>query len=324
MDYGKLGRTDLSVSRIGMGCVTFGREIDEAASFAVADRAFERGVTLFDTADCYAVGASETVLGRWIADRGVRNRIMLATKVGGPMSTDPKDRGCSRRHIMQSLEGSLSRLGVDHIDLYYVHCWDADVPPLETLEALSYAVTQGKVRAIGCSNYAAWQLCRMLWLAEAHGLERFAVVQPAYSLVKREVEQEMIPLCRDQEIGIVSYSPLAAGFLTGKYRKGQTVPAGTRFAVRPLHQNKYFHDSCFRILEALSAKARAMSVSIIHLALAWALTQPAVASTLIGARNPAQVDQAFDAMELDMSDALREELSAMADDPLLMDTGGSS
>jgi len=305
-----------------MGCVTFGREIDEAASFAVADRAFERGVTLFDTADCYAGGASETVLGRWVSDRGVRDKVVLATKVGGPMTPDPKDRGCSRPHIMRSLEGSLRRLRVDCIDLYYVHCWDPEVPPLETLETLSEAVAHGKVRAIGCSNYAAWQLCRMLWLADVNGLERMAVIQPPYSLVKREIEQEMIPLCRDQGIGIVSYSPLGAGFLTGKYRRGEPALAGTRFAVRPLHQNKYFYESCFRVLEALRAKSEAIGASMIQLALAWVLAQPAVTSMLIGARTPAHVDQAFDAMALGMDDALREELSAMGADRLLLDAGG--
>lgn len=311
MEYRKLGDSHLTVSRIGMGCVTFAREIDEAASFAMADRALERGITLFDTADCYAEGASETVLGRWIRSRGVRDNIVLMTKVGGPMSSDPADRGCSGRRIVKNLEDSLRRLEVDHVDAYLVHCWDPDVPPVETLGALDGAARQGKVRAIGCSHYAAWQLCRMLWLADVNDLKRMQIVQPGCSLVDREIEKEMIPLCEDQDVGIVTYSPLAAGLLTGKYRRGGPVPAGSRFNVRPIHQDVYFHDAAFRIVEALREKAGRMGVPMVHLALALALTQPAVASVLVGGRSTAHVDQAFEALALNMDDSLRAELSAL-------------
>ena len=298
MQYGQLGNSDLKVSRIGMGCVTFGREINEATSFAVADQAYEQGITFFDTADCYAEGASENVLGKWMRDRGVRDNIVLATKVGGPMGDDPEKKGCSPKHIARSVDESLQRLGVDHIDLYMVHCWDPGVPPLETLQALSKAVDQGKVRYLGCSNYAAWQLCRMLWLAEVNKLPKMQAVQPPYSLVQREIENEMLPLCADQDVGVIAYSPLGAGFLTGKYRKGQPIPAGTRFDVRPGHQPKYLHKAGFRVVDSLSATSEQMQIPMIHLALAWALSRPTVACTLIGARNIDQVDQAFKAWTL--------------------------
>ena len=308
----ELGNTGIAVSRTGMGCVTFGREIDEATSFQVADRAFERGITLFDTADCYSEGASERILGKWIKDRGVRDDVVVMTKVGGPMSDDPADRGCSARHIEKSLEESLRRLQLDCVDCYLVHCWDPDVHPLETLKALDKGVRQGKVRTIGCSHYAAWQLCRMLWLADVndHDLTPMKFVQPGYSLVAREIENEMIPLCADRNIGIISYSPLAAGFLTGKYRKGGETPIGSRFQVRPSHQDVYFSDLSFRVLEVLRKKADEMNAPMMHLALAWVAAQPAITSMLIGARNVEQVDQAFDALELSLDEGFRNELDA--------------
>ena len=298
MEYRELGNSGLTVSRIGMGCVTFGREIDEATSFAVADRALERGITLFDTADCYAEGMSESVLGKWIKSRDVRKQIVLATKVGAPMSSDPTDRGCSRQHIHRSIEGSLRRLGVECIDLYQVHCWDAATTPQETAEALNEVVRQGKARAIGCSNYAAWQLCRMLWLADLHGLAQMQSVQPPYNLVQRGIEKELIPLCADQNIGIISYSPLGAGFLTGKYSKEKSIPKGTRFDVIPAHQALYFSDSSFRIVEALRIKSAQIQVPMVHLAQAWVLSRPAITSMLIGARTTDQVDQVFAALDL--------------------------
>ena len=313
MDYREVGRSGIQVSRLGLGCVTFGREIDEATSFALADRAFEQGVTLFDTADCYADGASETVLGKWIADRGVRDRVVICTKVGGPFFSDPTNRGCSRARILRNLDDSLRRLQVDCIDLYLTHIWDTNTSPQETLEAMSLAIQQGKVRAIGCSNYAGWQVARMLWLSELHQLARMEIVQSSLSLAlgRAAMTTELRPLCADQGVGIMSYSPLGAGFLTGKYGRGDVIPAGTRFDVIPGHQPLYFNETNYRIVEGLQRLAAANGISLPTLAIAWVLAQPAITTTLIGGRTPAHVDQAIAALQFAMSAELLAELDGL-------------
>src|SRR5262245_46415425 len=214
--YRQLGKSALQVSSIGLGCVTFGREIDQATAFTVMDRALERGVTLFDTAEAYAGGRSEEVVGRWLAERGHRDRLVLATKVAGTLN---------RARVLTSAEASLRRLQTDRIDLFQVHHWDKTTPLEETLEALDLLLVQGKARAIGCSNYAAWQLCKALWRQEVHGWGRFESVQPNYNLVVREIETELLPLCADQQVSVLSYSPLGTGFLTGKYSQGGSIPA---------------------------------------------------------------------------------------------------
>ena len=291
MKYRTLGKSDLTVSSIGLGCVTFGREIDQQTSFQVLDHALERGITLFDTAEAYANGASETVLGNWMAERGVRDRIVLATKVLGTLT---------RERVISSAEESLRRLQTDRIDLFQLHSWDNDTPLEETLAALTTLVEQGKVRAIGCSNWSAWQLCKALLLIQQQGLAPLASTQPPYNLVQREIEADLLPLCADQQIGTITYSPLAAGFLTGKYRRGQEVPNGTRFDVMPGHQPIYFTDHGYATLEQLDRAAEQSGRSMIQLALSWVLRQAGITSVLIGARNTAQVDQAFDAAEVDI------------------------
>lgn len=313
MQYRQLGRSAVTVSQLGLGCVTFGREIDAAASFGVADLALERGITLFDTADVYGGGASETVLGQWMKDRGVRDKVVLCTKVGGPSSDDPADRGCAGARIKRNLEASLRRLQTDYVDLYLTHCWDPNVPALETMEAMSQVVREGKARAIGCSNYAGWQLCRMLWLADKNGLQRMEVIQPPLSLVlgRQEKERELGPLCADQEVGIMSYSPLGAGFLTGKYGRGDVIPQGARFDVIPGHQPLYFSETNYDIVEGLQRIAQREGVTVPTLAIAWVLHQSGVTTTLIGARTLAHVEQGITAVDYDMSDAILAELTAL-------------
>ena len=302
MIYRQLGKTDLQVSSIGLGCVTFGREIDEATSFAILDRAVERGINLFDTAEAYGAGSSENVLGKWIAARGNGDKIIVATKVNGTLTQE---------RVLSSAEASLRRLQTDHVDLFQLHRWDPETPLEEMLEALDTVVQQGKARYIGCSNYAAWQLCKSLWIQDTKGWARMESVQPIYNLVNREIEQELFPLCADQQVGVVSYSPLGAGFLTGKYREEGPIPKGTRFDVIPGHADIYFHKEKFRVMEALRDKAEAMGTSMIQLALAWALSQPAITTVLVGARTTGHVDQAFEAEAMGMSPELREELSNM-------------
>jgi len=289
MEYRRLGRSDLRVSSIGLGGATFGREIDQAGAFAVLDRALERGITLFDTAEAYSAGRSEEILGRWIASRKARKQIVLATKVAARLG---------RERVIAAAEASLRRLQVETIDLFLLHSWDADTPLEETLDALDTLVDAGKVRSIGCSNFAAWQLCKALWREEARGWARMEVIQPIYNLAMRAIERELLPLCADQQVGVITYSPLGAGFLTGKYRQGGPMPSGTRFEIVPGHQDIYFNDSAFATMEQLRAKSAALGLPMAQVGLAWVLRQPGISATLIGARCPAQVDQAFLADEL--------------------------
>lgn len=295
MEYHTLGTTDLKVSSIGMGCVTFGREIDRELAFSVMNRADERGITLFDTAEAYAAGASETVLGTWIAERGLRDRIVLATKVSGTLT---------KERVISSAEESLRRLGTDRIDLFQLHVWDDKTPLDETLEALGTLVDQGKVRYVGCSNWMAWQLAKALLMVHQSGAVPMQSVQPPYNLVQREIESDLLPLCADQQVGVLSYSPLGAGFLTGKYGRGQQVPEGTRFDVIPGHQPIYFTEHGYSVLDRLQKVAEQSGKSAIQLALAWVLSRPSVTSVLVGARSTAQVDQAFTAEEAELDEVL--------------------
>jgi len=273
-----------------MGCVTFGREIDRDISFEIMDHALERGINLFDTAAAYGGGASERVLGEWMADRGTRDQVVLASKVNGRLVRD---------HVTSSAEESLQRLRTDRIDLFQLHNWDGETPLEETLAALSSLVEQGKVRAIGCSNWTADQLNEALAVSEKENFARMESVQPPYNLVQREIESSLLPLCRDEKIATICYSPLAAGFLTGKYQRDQEIPKGTRFEVIPGHQAIYFTEHGFAVLDRLETAARESGLSMVQLALAWVLRRPDVTSVLIGARHAEHLDQALRAAETD-------------------------
>jgi len=301
VEYRPLGQTGLEVSSIGLGCVTFGREIDKATSFEVLDHALERGINLLDTAEAYAAGESERVVGEWMADRGVRDRVVLATKVSGTLT---------RERVITSAEESLQRLGVDVIDLFQLHVFDDSTPVDETLAALDTLVEQGKVKHIGCSNWGAWQMAHALVRSASEGGPRMESVQPPYNLVQREIEADLLPLCRDQQVGVLSYSPLGAGFLTGKYRVGQDIPSGTRFDVMPGHQPIYFHETGWAALGRLDAAAAETGRSLVDLALSWAIAQDGVTSVLIGCRKLSHVDQAFEAEATGLSPELAAQLSA--------------
>ncbi len=297
MEYRQLGRSELQVSAIGLGGATFGREINEPTAFAVLDRAFERGITLFDTAEAYSSGRSEEILGRWINSRGVRDKIVLATKVAMPL-----DRG----RVLASAKTSLRRLKVETIDLFQLHSFDPKTPLEETLGALDTLVQEGTIRYPGCSNFAAWQTTKALWRAETHSWARLESVQPVYNLSIRDVERELLPLCADQQLGVITYSPLGAGFLTGKYQQGGPVPSGTRFDIVPGHQDIYFNDCSFLAMERLRAKADELGLPMARLGVAWVLSRPGTSSTLVGARHVTQVDQAFEALELAQSAEFQE------------------
>jgi 1-deoxyxylulose-5-phosphate synthase len=283
IQYRKLGDSDLTVSSIGMGCVTFGREIDQQTSLSIMDHAFENGITLFDTAEAYGDGASESAVGAWLTRGHHRDQVVLATKVNGTLT---------RARVMSCAEASLERLQTDRIDLMQTHVWDEDTPLEETYEALTTLVQQGKVRHVGCSNYSASQLATALTLSDSTGLSKIVSVQPPYNLVQRDIESDLLPLCESENIGVISYSPLAAGFLTGKYRRGQSIPTGTRFDVIPGHQDIYFTQHGYQVLEQLDKEVAATGMSHVQLALSWVRSQPSVTSVLIGARNTTQIDQA--------------------------------
>ncbi len=288
MRYQRLGRTGLWVSELCMGCMTFGGEADEVTSIAMVERCLEAGINFFDTANVYTRGRSEEILGK--ALKAHRDNVVIATKVRAPVGEGPNNEGLSRYHILREAERSLRRLQTDHIDLYQVHSWDETTPLEETLSALNDLVRQGKVRYIGCSNFSAWQLCKALWISDKQGWSRFDSIQPRYNLIDRVVEMEILPLCRAEGVGVMVYSPLAGGILTGKYRPGEPPPPGTRAA-----ENQWFLERrakphnierAQRIVEVLKQFDR----PLVQTAIAWTLSHPAVTSAIIGARNMEQLN----------------------------------
>jgi len=297
LEYSELGKSGLVVSRIGLGCVTFGREIDEAASLAVLDYAFGKGLTLLDTAAAYGEDrASERVLGTWLRARGVRDDVVLCTKISPPLSRD---------RIMCSVDESLRQLQTDRIDLLQIHAWDSNAVPEEWLGALDDVVRAGKVRALGCSNVTAEQL-RSALAVQAGLSARMEAVQPIYNLVYRELEEDLLPSCVEEGIGVMTYSPLGAGFLTGKYRQEAPIPAGSRFAVKPGHQRIYFSEHGWQILEELRAESARTGISMIQLALRWVFARNSVTSVLVGCRTIAHVDQALTAHAASRSSSARQ------------------
>jgi 1-deoxyxylulose-5-phosphate synthase len=300
MDYRRLGDSALTVSSVGLGCVTFGREISSEAAFAIMDHAVAQGMTLFDTAEAYAAGASEQIVGQWLTARQCRDRILLTTKIAGALT---------RGRILNSADSSLARLQTDRLDLFLLHRWDPDTPLEETLEALESLVAAGKTRAVGCCNYTAAQVEQALALQERHEWHRFTAVQSNYNLAVRDIESDLLPLCAPERVGVMTYSPLGAGFLTGKYRAGGPVPKGTRFDIIPGHQTIYFSEARFRVMEGLRAQAEALGVSMVHLALAWVFGQPGIDSVLVGARITAHLDNALAARNFSLPPAVRQALN---------------
>jgi aryl-alcohol dehydrogenase-like predicted oxidoreductase len=312
MKMRRMGRTGLLVSEICLGTMTFGAQCDEKNSFAIMDNAERWGVNFFDTADMYPLpptietaGKTEEIVGRWM--KGKRNHFVLATKCRFPIGPGPNDVGLSRRHIMEAIDASLRRLQCDYIDLYQVHAPDALTPIDETLRALDDLVRCGKVRYIGCSNYAAWELARALWVSDKLNLARFDCHQPRYNLLYREIEAELLPLCRDQGVGVIAYNPLAAGLLTGKYKMGQAPVEGTRFTLGKsgeVYRARYWQTSHFKALENLHTYLEKRNKPLIEVALAWVLAQEGITSAIVGATRAEQLDQSLPAvaMKLDSDD----------------------
>jgi aryl-alcohol dehydrogenase-like predicted oxidoreductase len=278
------------VSELCLGTMTFGNEADEATSRAMLDRFLDAGGNFVDTADVYNDGASEEITGRALGDR--RDRVVLATKVRFATGPGPNDVGLSRRHIRLGVEASLRRLRTDWIDLYQVHCWDERAPLDETVSTLDDLVREGKVRYVGASNYAAWQLATALGMAALHGWEPFASLQPEYSLVTRDIERELLPLCRSQGLAVLPWSPLAGGILTGKYRKDEELPAGTRGgdADEPITFTYRLDERAWRVVDAVVKAADETGKTPAQVALNWVLHRDGVTAPIIGARNLDQLE----------------------------------
>ncbi len=308
MQYVRLGSTGLKVSRLCLGAMTYGDPgwrpwvLDEEASRPFIRRALDLGITFFDTADMYSVGRSEEVLGRALRDFAQRDKVIVATKVFSPMSDDPNDRGLSRQHIMASIDRSLTRLQTDYVDLYQIHRWDPETPIEETLEALNDLVRIGKVRYIGASSMASWQFAKALYLADRHGWTRFVSMQNHYNLVYREEEREMLPLCRQEGIGVIPWSPLARGFLAGNRSRGSKRTATAREQTDVIAQNLYYSDADFDVAERVNEVAAARGVSAAQIALAWVLRQPGVTAPIVGVSKPEQLEQAIGALDVTLTD----------------------
>ncbi len=323
MNYKNLGRTGLKISAVGLGCGNFGGvgsapaffgkgETEEQAA-TLMDVAYDLGINWFDTADAYGGGRSETYIGRWLKNKGahVRDRLVISSKVFNPVGDGPNDRGLSRYHILRQVEASLSRLGVDHLDLYLIHEPDPSTPLDETLRALDDLIHQGKVRYIGASNMPAWLMTKALWISDKYHLHRFEWVQNSYSLLDRADEREMFPLCRDQGLGYTPFSPLAGGLLTGKYRLSDDYPAGSRMTLRPEPYVQFWNHETFDGLERLKAEAEQRGASMAGLALAWVMSSPDVTAPIVGPRKLEHFQPVREALEIRLSDEERAMIARM-------------
>jgi len=316
MDYVNLGSAGVKVSRICLGAMTYGSKrwrewvLEEEEGRPFIRRALELGITFFDTADMYSLGVSEEILGRALKDFGPsRDRVVIATKVFNPMGDDPNQRGLSRKHIRHAIDDSLRRLGTDYVDLYQIHRLDYETPIEETLEALDDVVKEGKALYIGASSMFAWQFGKMLYTADEMGFTRFVTMQNHYNLIYREEEREMIPLCREEGIAVIPWSPLARGFLAGNRRKedfGETVRSKTDEYAHGM----YYQPSDFAVADRVGEIARARGVPNAQVALAWILAQPGVTAPIVGASKMQHLEDAVAALSLKLDER---ELQALAE-----------
>ncbi len=319
MQYTKLGKTGITVSRLCLGCMSYGGgplpdwalgtkgwHVDKHGAREHFKVALEAGINFFDTADVYSAGQSEEITGAYLREMASRDEIIVATKVHGVMGHSPNKRGLSRKHILEGCDNSLRRLGMDFIDLYQIHRWDAGTPIEETLDALDSLVRAGKVRYLGASSMAAWQFSKALYTAKEHGWHRFDAMQNHYNLVYREEEREMIPLCLDQGVGLIPWSPLARGFLTGTRKRdgGMT----TRSEVDSFAKELYYSEDDFQVADAVAAVAKKRGVSAAQVALAWVLQAPGITAPIVGATKVEQLKDLIGAVDLKLS---AEEIAAV-------------
>lgn len=307
MDYRKLGPSGAVVTAYCLGTMTFGKESDEAASFKMLDDYFAWGGNFIDTADVYSAGASEEIIGRWLKARPTQaKQAVIATKGRFPMGDGPNDIGLSRRHLNQALNDSLSRLGVDHIDLYQMHAWDALTPIEETLRFLDDAVRAGKIGYYGFSNYVGWHIAKASEIAKAQGYTRPVTLQPQYNLLMRDIELEIVDACQDAGMGLLPWSPLGGGWLTGKYKRDETPTGATRLGENPNRGGEAYaarnaQERTWDIIRTVEEIAKARGVSMAQVALSWVAARPAVTSVILGARTSEQLADNLAAAEFVLS-----------------------
>ena len=316
MDTVRFGTTGLKVSRLCLGTMTFGLQCDERTSFDILDRAAAGGISFIDTADAYPLGGSmetagrsEEIIGKWL--RGRRADFIVATKCHGRMGPNPWNTGLSRKHILEAMDASLVRLQTDYVDLLQLHHPDPDTPMDESLSAMDDLVRAGKVRYIGVSNHPAWKIARANGRSDLLGLARFVSVQPRYSLLFRQMEREMFPMCAEEGLAVIPYNPLAGGLLTGKHSYEAPPTEGTRFRLGTAannYQDRYWQEREFKSVEALREIAAAADLGMVQMAIAWVLANPAVTAPIIGASKPGQLDDSIAALAVTLSDDLKERL----------------
>ena len=312
MDYRTVGRTGVKVSQLCFGTMSFGDTADEAESARLFERCLDTGINFFDSANVYARGRSEEILGKLM--KGQRDSLVITSKVFGKMGEDVNARGLSRRHIVQAVEASLKRLQTDRLDFYFVHQFDADTPVEETLRALDDLVERGLILYPAVSNWAAWQIAKALGIAAREQLARFELVQPMYNLVKRQAEVEILPLARSETLGVIPYSPLGGGLLTGKYSTKAKPEAG-RLVENKMYTKRYGDDGYFEVAEKFTAYAEDKGVHPVTLAVAWVGSHEAVTAPIIGARNVEQLEPSLAAAGFEMTPEMRSEISALSPEP---------
>lgn len=314
MEYRTLGKTGVQVSPLCFGTMSFGGNADEVTSRAMFKRCLDEGINFFDCADIYNKGRSEEILGKCISDFNCRDEIVLTSKVYGKTGQDINSQGLSRRHIMLAVEDSLRRLGTDRIDIYFVHKFDDKTDIAETLCALDDLVQQGKILYPAVSNWAAWQIEKALGISRQESLARFECVQPMYNLVKRQVEVEILPMAKEEGLGVISYSPLGGGLLTGKYSTNKKPDKG-RLVDRENYAKRYGLDVYYQVAENFTEHAESRGLDPASLAVAWVMSHPAVTAPIIGARNLEQLEGSLKALNIGMTDQWREEISSLSITP---------
>jgi aryl-alcohol dehydrogenase-like predicted oxidoreductase len=319
MQYKNLGQTGLAVSRLCLGTMTFGLQTEQDVSFQIIDRAAAAGVNFIDTADVYplggdlnTVGRTEEIVGAWL--KGRRSQFILATKAVGKMGPNAWDQGASRKHLLDAIDASLRRLDTDYVDLYQLHSDDPTTPLDETLAALDQIVRSGRARYVGVSNFLAYRLARALGRSDVAHLTRLVSVQPRYSLLFRQIERELLPLAAEEQLGVISYNPLAGGLLTGKHQRG-AAPASGRFTIgnsASMYQQRYWHEREFTTIENLQSTVREAELSLTTASVAWVLANPAVTSAILGASRPEQLEATLAAADLTLEPALKAQLDEIS------------
>jgi aryl-alcohol dehydrogenase-like predicted oxidoreductase len=307
MRYQQLGRSGLKVSRICLGSNNFGSQIDGAGSVAIIRKAIDLGINLIDTANIYTDTESEKIIGKAI--EGYRDQVIIATKVGMDMGEGPNQSGLSRHHILWQVQESLKRLATDYIDIYYLHRFDPETPLEETLRTMDDLVREGKVRYVACSNFAARQIAKADAICDRLGLEKFVAVQPPYNLLNREAEKELLPFCHEEGLGVLNYSPLMGGFLTGKYSKNTAPPSASRATHNPRFWERVNKERNFLMLEKLRNVAEETGISLRQLAVAWILKNPTITGTILGASSTQQVEENYQISDLDLADDVYRKLN---------------